>query len=222
MDLSNLQETWNRLEQKLEKSNRINLELLRKVNLGRVQNKMQSLVWQQAITIAFYLLAGIHFIYFSATHWENWHYVISGGILAVWSFIASAGAIHQLQLILTIDYSMPVLQLQKKMITIKISIIKNLRIGVWMLPFYMAFVVWISELLFGIDFITVTNFSALSWNFILSGLLIPVAWWMHRKLNPMNADKDWLNWLIQGSGSQVGEAMEFLNQIDEFEREEAK
>lgn len=222
MDLSNLQQTWNRLEDKLEKSNRLNLELLRKVNLDRAQNKLKGLVWQQAITIAFYLLAGSYFIHFSATHWENWHYVIAGGILAGWSFIASASAIHQLQLILTIDYSIPVLQLQKRLMSIKTAIIKNLRIAVWMLPFYMAFVVWISEVLFGIDFIAITDISALSWNFILSGLLIPVAWWMHRKLNPKNADKKWLNWLLQGSGSQVNEALEFLREIEEFERDEAQ
>jgi hypothetical protein len=220
MDLSNLQQTWKRLEDKLEKSNRLNLELLRKVNLDRAQNKLKNLVWQQAITIAFYLLAGSYFIHFSATHLENWHYVIAGGILAAWSFIASASAIHQLQLILTIDYSMPVLQLQKRLISIKTTIIKNLRIAVWVLPFYMAFVVWISELFFGIDFIAITDTSALSWNFILSGLLIPVVWWMHRKLNPKNADKKWLNWLLQGSGSQVNEALEFLKEIDEFVEEE--
>lgn len=220
MDLSNLQDMWNRFEQKLEKSTRLNLELLKKVNVNRVQNKLKSLVWQQSITIAFYILAGAYFMHFCAIHWENWHYVISGGILAIWSFIASASAIHQLQLILTIDYSMPVLQLQKRLMRIKTAIIKNLRIAVWVLPFYMAFVVWISEVLFGIDFIAITGISALSWNFILSGLLIPAAWWMHGKLNPKNADKMWLNWLLQGSGSQVNEALEFLKEIDQFEREE--
>ncbi len=220
MDFSNLQQTWSRLEQKLEKGNRLNLDLLKKVNLDRAQNKLKNLVWQQAITIAFYLLAGSYFIHFSAIHWENWHYVISGGVLAGWSFIASASAIHQLQLILTIDYSMPILQLQKRLMSIKTAIIKNLRIAVWVLPFYMAFVVWISELFFRIDFIAVAEISALSWNFILSGLLIPVAWWMHRKLNPRNADKNWMNWLLHGSGSQVSEALDFLREIDEFEREE--
>jgi hypothetical protein len=115
---------------------------------------------------------------------------------------------------------MPVLQLQKRLMRIKTAIIKNLQIGVWMFPFYMAFVVWISELFFGIDFIAITDTSALSWNFILSGLLIPVVWWMHRKLNPKNADKKWLNWLLQGSGSQVNEALEFLKEIDEFVEEE--
>jgi flavoprotein len=43
---------------------------------------------------------------------------------------------------------------------------------------------------------------------------------MHRKLNPKNADKKWLNWLLQGSGSQVNEALEFLKEIDEFVEEE--
>lgn len=114
----------------MEKSNRLNLELLRMVNLDRAQNKLKSLVWQQAISIAFYLVAGSYFIYFCATHWQNWHYVISGGILAGWTFIASASAIHQLQLILIIDYFVPVLQLQKRLMRITTATFKNLRIGV--------------------------------------------------------------------------------------------
>ena len=219
MDISNVQQTWNRLEQDLEKINRLNLERLREVNLDRAQSKLKSLVWQQVITIAFYVLAGSYFLHFSVTHWENWHYLASGGILSAWSFIASASSVYQLQLILTIDYSMPVLQLQKQLMKIKTAIIKNLRIGVWMLPFYLAFVVWISNVLLGIDFIEVADESALAWNVILSVFLIPLAWWMHRKLNPKNTDKQWLNWLLQGSGSQVNEALVFLRKIDEFEKE---
>ncbi|NBC02254.1 MAG: hypothetical protein GVY20_00970 [Bacteroidetes bacterium] len=222
MDLSNLQQTWNRLEQKMDQNNRINLELLRKVNLDRAQNKLKSLVWQQAITIAFYLLAGSYFMYFTATHWGVWHYVASGSILAVWSFIATASAIYQLQLILNTNYSAPVLQLQKRLMNLKISIIKNLRLAGWVLPFYMAFLVVGFEILFGTDVIREADRSFLILNVILSILFVFVGSWIHNKLSPQNADKEWLNWLIQGSGSQVNEALEFLKEIDEFERNEAQ
>ncbi|NBC04628.1 MAG: hypothetical protein GVY20_13100 [Bacteroidetes bacterium] len=221
MDLSNLQQTWNRFEKKLDQNRQLNLYLLRKVNLEKTKSKLSSLIWQQALTIIFYLIAGSWFIYFSAFHWGNWTSMFSGGILAVWSFIATASAIYQLQLILNLDYSKPVIQLQKKLMTLKTSIIRNLRLAGWVLPFYMAFVVVGFQVLFGVDIIHEMEPQVLVWNGIFSVTLIFVSLWIHKKLSPKNADKDWLNWLIQGSGSQVNEALEFLKEIDEFEKEEA-
>lgn len=220
MDLSHLQQTWNRFEQKLDQNRQLNLHLLRKVNLEKTKSKLSSLIWQQELTIIFYLMAGSWFIYFSAAHWGNWTSVFSGGILAVWSFIGTASAIYQLQLILNLDYSKPVIQLQKKLMTLKTSIIKNLRLAGWILPFYMAFVVVGFQVLFGVDIIREMEPHVLVWNGIFSVSLIFVSLWIHKKLSPINADKDWLNWLIQGSGSQVNEALEFLKEINEFENEE--
>ena len=159
-------------------------------------------------------------MYFSATYWGNWTLVVSGGILAVWSFIATASAIYQLQLIINLDYSKPVVQLQRKLMKLKTSIIKNLRLAGWVLPFYMAFVVVGFQVLFGVDIIREMESQVLIWNGIVSVLLVFVSLWIHEKLSPKNADKDWLNWLIRGSGSQVNEALEFLKEIDEFEEEE--
>jgi hypothetical protein len=47
-----------------------------------------------------------------------------------------------------------------------------------------------------------------------------VSWFILRALRPKNFNKPWLNWLLQGSGSQVDEAMGFLGQIEDFEQEE--
>lgn len=219
MDLSNLQQTWNRFEKKLDQNRQLNLHLLRKVNLEKTKLKLSSLIWQQALTIIFYMMAGSWFMYFSATHWGNWSFVISGVILTVWSFIATATTIYQLQLILTLDYSLPVIQLQKKLMTLKTSIIRNLRLAGWVLPFYMAFVVVGFQVLFGVDIIHEMETHVLVWNTIFSVFLIFVSLWIHRKLSPINADKDWLNWLIRGSGSQVNDALKFLKEIDDFKRE---
>lgn len=32
-------------------------------------------------------------------------------------------------------------------------------------------------------------------------------------------DKKWVNWLIQGSGSQINEAIDFVKEIEEFEKD---
>jgi len=64
----------------------------------------------------------------------------------------------------------------------------------------------------------------LSYNIIVSFgivtiLLEIISLLLLRALRPKNINKKWLNWLLQGSGSQVEEALGFLGQIREFEKE---
>lgn len=59
-------------------------------------------------------------------------------------------------------------------------------------------------------------------NSILSALIIFFGSWNHNKLSSNNVDNEWLNCLLQGSGSRVNEALEFLKEIDEFERNKAQ
>lgn len=49
---------------------------------------------------------------------------------------------------------------------------------------------------------------------------IGLALFIHHQLSSKNMDKKWLNWLLQGNGSQIGEALGFLKEIEEFEKEE--
>ena len=48
----------------------------------------------------------------------------------------------------------------------------------------------------------------------------PAALWAHRKLSPKNAETKWMNSLLRGNGSQVTSAMAFINEIEEFEKED--
>lgn len=219
-DFIDLQQAWARHERKLDQNRKLNLKLLRKVNLKNTRSKLKQLVWQNALTAIFYIFAALYFIKFTNDHWPVLHFLLSGMALAGWSGTIAYGAIKQLRLILMIDYSGPVTELQKKLSNIKIVIIKNLRLAGWALPFHIAFMVVAFEILFGIDIIRNSDSDWLMWNGILALGFIGVAIFIHRKLSPANVDKKWINRLIQGSGSQVGEALEFLKEIEKFEKEE--
>lgn len=219
-DFMDLQQAWARHERKLDQNLKLNLELLRKVNLKSTRSKLRQLVWQNSLTAIFYVFAALYFINFAADHRPVWYFMLSGLALAGWSVAIAIAAIKQLRLILMIDYSGPVTELQKKLSYIKIVIIKNLRLAGWALPFHMAFMVVTLKILFGIDIIRNGDPDWLMWNGILAVGFFGVAIFFHRKLSPANVDKKWINWLIQGSGSQVGEALEFLKEIEKFEKED--
>ena len=219
IDLMKLQEAWARHETILEKNRKLNLELLRKVNLKSAKSKVNRLVWQNVATIIFYSLTALYFIKFTVDHWSVWYFVLSGFLITGWCLAIAYGAVKQLRLILSIDYSRPLTELQKTLAKIKLVVVKNLRLAGWALPFYWAFMIVFFEILSGTDIIEHADRAWLIRNGLLSIGFIGLAIFIHQKLNEENLDKKWINWLLQGSGSQLNEAQVFLKEIEDFERE---
>lgn len=218
-DFIKIQETWNRHEKKLDQSLKLNLVLLKKVNLSNARSKLNSLIWQNAATIIFFFTVAMYGIVFAIENNQVLHYLISGLVLAFWAGAFSFGSANQLKKILKLDYSLPILELQKKLIAIKLSILKYLRLIVWTLPFHLAFMIITFKSIYGVDIIAQNSKEWLAWNFALSGLFLVIAIYFQTKSIEENLNKKWINWLLQGSGSQINEALVFMKEIEEFEKE---
>lgn len=219
MELDNLQEIWQGLNQKLDRNWNLNLDIIRESKLDKVRHKMQQLVCIKALALAFYGGFGFFCVSFAATHWGTPHFVVTGIILGIWAFAITATAIHELTLILRLDYNAPVTALQKQLIALRLTIINYLRLAVWIFPLYFCFVILFFYLPFGVDIVAVGSKAWLISNGILSLVVfLPLTIWMHRKLRPENADKKWMQRLLKGNGSQVAEALHFLQEIERFEK----
>lgn len=219
MELDDLKKMWVAQEEKLNRNWNLNLELLRKINLDKAKSKLQSLVWINSITLASYIAFALFFINFSIQNWPVIHYVISGGILAIWSIGIAIGAIKQLESILQIDYAAPVLILQKKLEQLKTMVIKYFRLAIWILPFYMVFVILFNELLFNFDIVSHADKTWLTAQWIFSIILVAPTVWMYKKLNPTNWDTSWMKTLLKGNGTQITDAMDFIHEIETFEKQ---
>ena len=206
IDIENLQNTWSKHEEKLQKSINLNLELLKRVNVKNARSKMTSLIWINALTLIFYQVVMWYFVYYSVIRWPMIQFVIAGILLIVWSGIISYGAIKQLKLILEIDYAGPVTLVQKQLQKVKIAIVHFLRMALMILPFHMAFIIVITDVLFNVDIIKVAD---PLWMILQTLVLIVPTIWIYRNLSPKNVNKKWVNWLLQGNGSQINEAREF-------------
>ena len=157
IDIDNLQNTWSKHEEKLQKSIELNLELLKRVNVKSARSKMMSLVWINISTLVFYQFVMWFFVYYTVNHWPQVQYMIAGAILAGWSGVISYGAIKQLKLISEIDYAGPVTLVQKQLQKVKIAIIHFLRMALMILPLHMVFIIVLSELLLNVDLIKVAD-----------------------------------------------------------------
>lgn len=214
-DINDLQKAWKSHEEKLEKSWRLNLELLKRINVKNAQSKMTSLIWMNALTLVFYQVVMWFCLFFIFSHRDSIAFILSGTVLVFWAAIISFGAIKQLKLILEINYAQPVTRVQKQLQKVKLAMVYYLRMALMILPFYVVFPTIFFEKWFGVNFIETMD---TTWLIVQPLVLILPTIWIYRKLSPKNAQKKWLNWLLVGHGSQINEAQQFLQEIKKFEK----
>jgi len=217
-DLS-IQEIWQQNELLLDSTRKLNVSLLKEIKLDKARASLKRLLFLPISTLVFYLLIASYALYFVMVHAEKWYFVFSGAVVVLFSLMLVVTSIQQLKRILSVNYEAPVLQLQRDVVKIKTAVISNFRIGAWLLPFGPFVGLFVVKALFGFDLVELINFNMIiSFGFVTI-LLEILSLLLLRALRPKNINKKWLNWLLQGSGSQVDEALGFLQQIETFEQE---
>ncbi|MCW0483064.1 hypothetical protein [Gaoshiqia sediminis] len=220
MENLNIQEIWNQHGILLEKTRKLNESLLREVKLGQAKSSLKSLLFLPISTLLFYLIAASYGLYFTVVNWETWYFAFSGAVVTFFSLLFIASSIRQLKQILSIDYQAPVLKLQKDTSRIKVSVVYNLKIAAWILPFAPFIGLFLVKALFNFDLIQIINDGMIVSFAVVTIILEILSLFVLRALRPENISQKWLNWMLQGSGSQVDEALGFLTEIEEFEKEE--
>lgn len=219
MENVNIHELWKQNETLLDSTRKLNATLLREVKLDKAKSSLRSLLFLPISTILFFLFAASYALYFAVANWGTWYFMFSGAVVALFSVMLVVSSVKQLQQILSVDYNAPIVKLQKDISKIKFSVVTNLRIGAWLLPFSPFIALFIVKALFQFDMVEVMNYHMIVSFGIATIILEALSLMVLRALRPKNINKRWLNWLLQGSGSQVDEALGFLKQIEEFEQE---
>ncbi len=219
--LENLQHAWAAIDQKLDRNWKLNLEIIRRSNLDRVRNKLSQLIWVKGLLLALCLVFAVLFVIFTINNWQIVHMAITGIVLSVWMLAASIATIHELQLISSLDYSKPIPDMQRRLGKIRLVIIRYLRVGIWISPLYFSFIILFFKVAWNVDIVAVGDQAWIISNLILSiGVFLPLTIWAHFKLSTKNAEKNWMNVLLRGNGSQVTAAIHLIREIEEFEEEE--
>lgn len=220
MENLNIHELWKQNEALLDSTRKLNATLLREVKLDKAKSSLKSLLFLPISTLIFFLFATSYALYFAVANWGAWYFMFSAAVVALFSVMLVVSSFKQLQQILSVDYNAPIVKLQKDISKIKFSVVTNLRIGAWILPFSPFIGLFVVKALFQFDMVEVMNYNMVFSFGIATIILEALSLMALRALRPKNINKRWLNWMLQGSGSQVDEALGFLKQIEEFEREE--
>ncbi len=143
MELDDMKAAWQTLNQRLETQAALNLHVFREGKIDRMQRGLRPLVWGQAIQIVIGALVAIWGGGFWVDHMDVPHLLIAGLLVhAAGISMIALGALME-TLIARIDYSAPVLTIQRQLAQLrKVYVRGGMAVGLpwwflWM-PFLMV------------------------------------------------------------------------------------
>lgn len=128
MELDELKQAWQSLDRQLEKQNALSLHLLKETRLARMKSGLRPLVFGQGVLLAVGILMTVFFAPLWVRHMDVPHLFVYGITLHAYSVMIILSASRNLYMIRQIDYSAPVLDIQKQLAELRSW---QLRSGYW-------------------------------------------------------------------------------------------
>ena len=223
MELHDLQQMWNDHDKKLDKTLRLNMELLRKINFDKARFRIRSLfiiklVEMVLMMFTFNYLLSFIIKYFTSPQFSLPALIIEAAIILYFiTDIRMLATIHHLQLKNNDEAIAP---LQKSAATLKLLIARAKGYALFLIPCYPVLMIVIGKIFLNIDFTNAALKGYFISNVVAGALLLPFFIWIFRELNQKEITKNWVKKLLPGSGWYlVNDAVSFLNEIERFEGE---
>ncbi len=218
METNELQRILEAYDAKLESSIQLNKEALKRIQLEKSEKKTRTILIYRGIELLFFGIVVLFLGNYVVSHWSHTHLAISGSIVGVFALIALIGSIGQVALLQQIDFSKPLVDIRKKIELVNAHNLLFIKLIFLSAPSWWAYTLVALDVFLGFDL-----YPHLDQDFVLRYLvfnaviIVPVSW-LFNKLSYKNMHIDWVRKTIGFlSGTKTGKAMEFLNEIEEFE-----
>ncbi len=207
---------WKEQNAKIEKSLAINELLLKELINTKARNTLSSLISLKTVgIIAFilYLLLLTYALVYAISHYSSaWlYFIISVTAIAIINIKGLADYIKHLAWARRIDYNGTVIDIQRQLSRLQLSIISHAKIMCLQFPFFTTF--YLSDSWFPQH---VGN-GYIIYQILLTGSFIVISYWLYKNHKPENLSKPWFRNLIAGSGGKsVMKAIEFYRELEAF------
>jgi hypothetical protein len=218
MELDELKATWQALDRKLAQSNAIQLQLFKDGRLKTLRAGLRPLFWGQVVQVLFGVLTVLVGIAFWSAHREVVHLFATGLILHVYGVLTIITAGLTLGKIRGIDYSAPVLGIQKQLASLRrVYVGSGMVVGhAWWLmwiPFAVVVFAWL-----GVDIVTVAP--GFLWTSVAIGIVGLLAMWgFHRWASNPRRGSFAQRYAESMSGGSLRRAQRVADEIAQFETE---
>jgi hypothetical protein len=221
MELEDLKRRWEENDAKLDRSIRLNTRLLQSALLGKADTSTRWLSRGLTFELLLNLIAPVCLGMFIANHVGEARFLVAAVVLHLCAIAVVIALAHQLVAIQRIDYSAPIVEIQKRLESLRVE---RIRTTIWTL--LAAPLLWTPLLIVGLKgFFGVDAYASLGAGFlaanVLFGLLVlALALWVSRHY----ADRMGRSPLVQRlmrdlSGQSLAKATEFLGALARFEEE---
>lgn len=115
MELDEMKLAWQALGRQLERQNALSLQWFRQGQSGRLRRHLRPLVWGQSLLVVLGIALMLWGISFWSTHLGIWQAVACGLFMQLFGTLAFAFPIRLLVMQQGIDYTAPVLEIQRRL-----------------------------------------------------------------------------------------------------------
>ncbi len=223
MELDELKTAWQTLDRRLERHNAINLLLLKGDRAKQMRSSLRPLFWGQLAQMLF----GLFLVLLAASLWMRagsmplglpWHVALAGIFVHAYGVAVIALSGCTMGLIRTIDYSSPVLGIQKQLSKLRrFYIASGMIVG---LPWWFMWVpvLMVLAVLAGVDLFAKAPLVVwIGMGVGIAGLL--GTWWFHRWSRSPERPKLAKAMRDSATGGSLRNAQRIAEEIARFERE---
>lgn len=210
---------WKEQNAKIEKSLAINKLILKEAIGQKAESALKGLVKLKTagiVAFVFYLLILGYALFYAISNYSSAsnYFIVSMSAIALINIKGFADYIKHLAWTKNLNYDGSVMEIQKRLSKLQLSIINHSKIMILQLPFWTTF--YLSNSWFPQDM----GFIYILFQITLTGSFIYLTYWLCKIHKPENLNKKWFRNLIAGSGGKsVEKAIEFYREIEEFEKE---
>ena len=215
MESLELKNLWKSNDNILERSMKLNLLCIEKIQSQKAKAKIKPLMILRIIESVILLMI-IHFLFSNFIGGSaSTGILISAAILITFSLYALYLCALQIIAIIQINYSDSVTDIQKKLSMLQTHILDYFRLTFLMIPFWLVYPVLGFKIFADAD---ITQSLPSGW-VITQLILLPFCIYLYRQITYKNIHKSWVRFLINNAGGKsAAKASGFLNDIYEFEK----
>lgn len=218
MELDDIKSAWQALDRRLQLDNSLKLHELRERKLDKARDSLRPLFWGQVTQILF----GIPFVLLAALLWTTQpahvSSIVAGVLVHAYGVLTIASAGVVLAQLGKLDYSMPVLDIQKQLLRTRTLYIRSSMLAG--LPWWLL---WIAILqvftgLGDVDLLAkAPSLVWISYGIGIAGLL--ATWWFHRWARRPERAEFGCKMDDSLTGGSLRRALAQLDELQRFERD---
>ncbi|HEX4964336.1 MAG TPA: hypothetical protein VF173_26190 [Thermoanaerobaculia bacterium] len=221
MNLEDLKQRWEDQDRKLDATLKLNRQLLQMATLGKAETALRRLAFLLGIELLLDLPIALWLGSFIVDHRHEIRFLLPAVVLHLFVIGLIVTIVRQLAAIGSLDYGAPVLEIQRRLESLRIERLRATKWTLLLSPLlWTPLVIVAFESLLGVDVYARFDMSWLLGNLLFGAALIPLAVWISRRYAARMERSPFVQRLMRDlAGYNLNAAAGFVDRLARFAEE---